>query len=433
MNLIVVHFHLRPGGIRRIIEQAIPHLVREFKAVRTVTLATGEAPSATWESHFRAQITGIKINLLIEPAFHYLAEQRARPAQITTQLRTAFKKILSAADSQNTLVWAHNPGIARNLLLAQELARACQQTKAPLIFHHHDWWFDNRWQRWQEIRQSGFSTLNQTAKTILPTARNIHHLAINQTDTTFLQRHFHQQAGWLPNLTERVATSSAVKQRQARQWLKSHTRIGHAPVWIVPSRLLRRKNIAEALLLTRWLRPEAWLITTGAASSADEIHYAQKLATAAQAHQWPLELSVLQGGEQKKPGVSDLLAVSEAVLLTSIQEGFGLPYLEAATAQRPLIARAIPNISLDLNEFGFRFPQYYEEILIHPGLFNWQAEVKRQRKLFRHWLAQLPLKCQSWVERPTLLLQNHPPGPAPFSRLTLSASSVAVRMRLQAK
>ncbi|OYV85625.1 MAG: hypothetical protein B7Z73_13210, partial [Planctomycetia bacterium 21-64-5] len=30
-----------------------------------------------------------------------------------------------------------------------------------------------------------------------------------------------------------------------------------APVWLMPCRLLRRKNLAEALLLARWLRPEA--------------------------------------------------------------------------------------------------------------------------------------------------------------------------------
>ena len=103
-------------------------------------------------------------------------------------------------------------------------------------------------------------------------------------------------------------------------------------MWLLPCRLLRRKNIAEALLLTRWLRPEAWLVTTGGVSSAEEQAYADGLAAAAQTHGWRLRLGILHGDESQKPSVPELLAASEAVLLTSLQEGFGLPYLEAAAA-----------------------------------------------------------------------------------------------------
>ena len=58
---------------------------------------------------------------------------------------------------------AHNLGIARNLVLTGELARACEQRGIRLMAHHHDWWFDNRWQRWPEMRCSGFRSLAQVA------------------------------------------------------------------------------------------------------------------------------------------------------------------------------------------------------------------------------------------------------------------------------
>jgi glycosyltransferase involved in cell wall biosynthesis len=185
--------------------------------------------------------------------------------------------------------------------------------------------------------------------------------------------------------------------------------------------LLRRKNIAEALLLTRWLRPEAWLVSTGGVSSADEQAYAWKLKTAARRHHWPLQLGVLGGGEWKKPSVAELLAASECVLLTSIQEGFGLPYLEAAAAGRPLIARALPNIAPDLERFGFDFPQYYREVQVPPELFDWDAEVRRQKKVFRAWKHNLPPACRSLAVEPALLRRARTPGPVAFSRLTLTA------------
>jgi len=189
---------------------------------------------------------------------------------------------------------------------------------------------------------------------------------------------------------------------------------------LLPCRTLRRKNIAEALLLTRWLRPEAWLVVTGAASSAEEQPYFRALEQAAHKHHWPLRLGVLGGNESRKPSVPELLAVSEAVLLTSIQEGFGLPYLEAAAAQRPLIARRLPNIAPDLDQFGFRFLQNYDEILIAPELFDWSAERARQHRLFNEWRATLPAFARSRALQPPILAAKRPCA-VPFSRLTLAA------------
>ena len=54
--------------------------------------------------------------------------------------------------------------------------------------------------------------------------------------------------------------------------------------------------------------------------------YFDKLTSAARLHGWPFRPALLAGDETGKPTVEELLAASEAVLLTSIQEGFGLPF-----------------------------------------------------------------------------------------------------------
>src|SRR6185369_15625023 len=142
---------------------------------------------------------------------------------------------------------------------------------------------------------------------------------------------------------------------------------------------------------------------------------------AARAHHWRLRLGVLAGDETRKPTVPELLAASETVLLTSLQEGFGLPYLEAAAAKRPLIARSLPNIAPDLREFGFRFPQSYDELLVHADLFDWKAEYTRQQKLFSKWQRQLPRALRKFAGVPALLAATKPPQAVSFSRLTLTA------------
>jgi hypothetical protein len=103
-----------------------------------------------------------------------------------------------------------------------------------------------------------------------------------------------------------------------------------------------------------------------------------------------------------------------------LQEGFGLPFLEATAARRPLIARRLPNVAPDLRRFGFRFPQYYDDVLVDPRLFDWRAERDRQGQLFRAWRDALPRHCRQWIGQPALLAAREP-CPIAFSRLTLRA------------
>ena len=51
-----------------------------------------------------------------------------------------------------------------------------------------------------------------------------------------------------------------------------------------------------------WLRPEAWLVTTGGVSSAEEEAYARQLEAAAETAGWRLRLGLLAGNEPVDDG-----------------------------------------------------------------------------------------------------------------------------------
>lgn len=421
LRFVIVHHHYRPGGVRRVIELALPGLTAALRPrVTEIVLAGGEAPDAGWLAHVRREAGAVPVTCAIDAALGYVSEQRSGPAPAARRIRALLGRILNGMTPAGAVVWAHNLGLGRNLLLADALPAVCAAQGVPLVLHHHDWWFDNRWARWPEMRRSGFRTLAAVAGAILPAADGVRHAAINHADAGMLERHFGPGAGWLPNPAAPAARPPAARVRPARRWLRAT--LGDAgPVWLVPCRLLRRKNLAEALLLTRWLRPEAWLVTTGGVSSADERDYAAALARAARRHGWRLRLSVLAGGEADKPAVDELLAASEAVLLTSLQEGFGLPNLEAAAAGRPLIARTLPNVAPDLALFGFRFPHAYDEVYVAADLFDARAERQRQAQRWRAWRTGLPAQCRALAGRPALLADRSLPATVPFSRLTLTA------------
>ncbi len=420
MRLIVFHSHYRPGGVRRIIELALPALVGECRPdVTSVVLAGGEAPPAAWIAALRRRLPGVNLTFATEAAAGYVSEIGGNwtAGQVKTAVVAWVEAVMEEASGADTVVWAHNLGLGRNLTASRAWVDACGRRGVRLVAHHHDWWFDNRWQRWPELRRTGGRSLAAVARTIFSTAAHVRHATINRADQRVLAGELGRRAGWLPNLAVAGAAPAKAVVGAARAWLDGLLG-GRAPVWLVPCRMLRRKNFAEALLVTRWLRPEAWLVTTGGVSSADEQPYATALRAAATRHGWRVKFGVLAGAEDAKPTVAALLAASEAVLLTSLQEGFGLPNLEAAAAERPLLVRTLPNIAPDLAEFGFRFPQAYDEGWIERGLFDARAETKRQETRWRAWRAGLPRACRAWATRPPWWDAK---GPVAFSRLTLTA------------
>ena len=416
-NLVVVHYHLRPGGVRRIIELALPHIT-SAASVQSITLACGEMPDSAWREDLERALRGTQLRFLCEPSFRYLSEQRSPPEVIRGRIRSALEGLTEKVPPAETLIWAQNLGLARNLILSDELAAFSARHGLPLLSHHHDLWFENRWARWSEMRAYGFRSLSAVARASFAAGARVCHVTINRLDNAVLSKHLGSRARCLPNLAQRSRTPSPARIRTARDWLKSQ--LGDdAPVWIFPTRFLRRKNLAEAVLLTRWLRPEGWFVTTAGVSSREERSYARRLEAASRTNKWRVRFRLLAEADGSAPAISDLATASEAMMLTSAQEGFGLPYLEAAALGKPLIARHLPNVIPDLLDLGFSFPHLYEEILIASSLLDLKSERVRQQKLWRDWKSAMPSICRRLAGRPSLLdLLNG--EPIPFSRLTLS-------------
>jgi glycosyl transferase family 1 len=418
-NLVVVHYHLRPGGVRRIIELALPHIARATpNSLAAIVLATGEKPEHDWREILTRNLPGTPVHFFWEPAFRYLSEQRSSPEVIRGKVRSALEKLAETFSPAETLFWAQNLALARNLILSDEIAKFSARSGLALLSHHHDLWFENRWARWTEMRTCGFRSLAAVARASFAANARVCHVTINKLDYAVLSKHLGSEAKCLPNLSERGGRPSRTRVRTAGDWLKSH--LGDdCPVWIFPTRFLRRKNLAEAVLLTRWLRPEGWFVTTAGVSSREEQHYAQRLENMALRGKWKARFRVLDSNNSAPP-IEDVVMASEVMLLTSAQEGFGLPYLEAAAFEKPLIARHLPNVVPDLLELGFLFPHLYEEILIAPDLLDLKSERTRQQRLWQEWKAAMPSLCRRLAKRPVLLTLP-PSAPVPFSRLTLTA------------
>jgi glycosyltransferase involved in cell wall biosynthesis len=414
-QLIVAHYHLRPGGVRRVIETALPRLA-DGGRMRRVVFAVGESPNPEWLERVRLSLPGTELEIRVHPEFLYWSEHHPDGAKLLQNLDALCLRLLEEFGGAECILWAHNLGLGRNIPLSKAWAGATRKTGATMISHHHDFFFDNRWNLWPEMRASGTATLAEAAQAVFPTAGRISHVAINRADHQCLAAGLGSRAVWIPNAVT-PARHSLAQEKTTLDWLSSRTGFD-GPFWLLPCRLLRRKNIAESVLLARWLRPEARVVTTGAPTSREELRYAEALRESADRDHWNLDLSIL-AGISNHPPVSALIAKAEVVLLTSLMEGFGLPYLEAAEGNRPLLARSLPNVMPDLVSMGLRAPLVYDEVLVPPDLFNANKESSTQLSLWNEWRSALPDEARELCEEPVFL--SHSGAAVPFSRLSYAA------------
>ena len=410
-HLCVAHYHWRPGGVRRVVELTLPEIVRAAgPGLKKATLLAGGSP------HERPQLSQLGIDTIFvhEPACDYFSTQSETPAAIATKIRAVLHQAMPEADASKTLIWFQNPALARNALLCREIAEFSRQRGASLILHHHDFWCAGRWARWEELKRCGCESLSEAADCLFADQTRSVHVGINWPDFQTLDRSLSGRAFHLTNPVApplRMDEKSLIK---ARAWLADELKTD-GPLWIYPTRFLRRKNILEAILIARWMRPEATLATTSGQFSSDEASYADDIKQAAKKNAWKVHFGLLDN--PGAPSVAEILGIAEAAVHTSVQEGFGMGFVEAAAAGTPLIARAIPDVMPDLHMLGFEFPNLYRDIFIAPELFDIPTEAQHQANLFHEAKLALPPTFQEIFPSPPTLGDDA----IPFSRLSRRA------------
>jgi glycosyltransferase involved in cell wall biosynthesis len=408
MKLIVVHYHWRMGGVRRVVEAGLPALVRNGSlGIDGVILASGQAASARWQRKLRSAVgDAVPVRFVVEPALGYASEWGGGIERLPHEVTAAAARVLDGAGGE-ALVLLENPAVGRNLLVAGAFARACESAGGWLLCHHHDYFFDARWARWPEIEACGFATAGEAMAAAFPSGQRVSHFAVSARRAAVLHPGPGRPdvPGFCPNP---VVIEDAAP---ATEWLRN--RLGtDAPVWLLPCRLLRRKNVIEAVLLGRLFNAEAVLVTTGGVSSPAEEPYAAALARAATECCWPLHLSVLANAGESAPTVASLMRASEMVVLPSLFEGFGLPLYEAAALGVPALGRRDA-----LSGGWLESVETYFELWVDRAMLDWPAELARQHRLFRAWRERLPRDVAAAVRDPWWW---HPDAPVPFSRLTVT-------------
>jgi len=156
-------------------------------------------------------------------------------------------------------------------------------------------------------------------------------------------------------------------------------------ILLYPVRVIRRKNIEEAILVCTLLsrlkgKKYRLIVTMKYDKIKEDKDYRLKLEEVSKRKGFRCVLGGINEkynffGEAKNPlvrsdyGLKHLFGVADAIITTSTFEGFGFCFLEAFLADKPLIGRALKENVKDFEENGIDFSNLYSELIFNGSDF----------------------------------------------------------------
>ncbi|MFO8043234.1 MAG: hypothetical protein R6U25_08540 [Alkalispirochaeta sp.] len=399
MHVIIFHYHLLPGGVTGVIEHMSRALQLHSAAVDEIEIVTGS------RENLERLTDGPPVTVI--PEIGYMSRQRLAeyaPAppdsesehqhesgpvgQISESQVAAGAQVLSQRISQelqgrwdaDSVWWVHNYHLGKNPAFTRallEIARAHPEQR--IILHIHDFPECGRYANVRYLRQSGVEDL-------YPDLPNLTYVTINSRDRTLLQNAGVRNVHYLPNPVPAVANpprpgqSPDVRKRLADHFDTEFARFRRDDLFLLyPVRTIRRKNVFEAALIAMGLSQPASLVVTLPGVSQAEKQYSQMVQHAFQdgtiAGLWGI------GTRLDEVGLTfeDIQRTADAIVSTSVQEGFGYQFIDPLLQGTPLVARRLPVLQ-DVEDLYQSWPHaFYESIRVpnsSPSLSGPQALLR---------------------------------------------------------
>ncbi|TWT93382.1 Phosphoglycolate phosphatase [Botrimarina colliarenosi] len=376
MQLAILHHHLNRGGVTSVIVNQLRALAtlpaaerpeRPERPERVVVLYDGQRDG--WPE---TSPEGFPIELVIEPALAYdRAAAAADPAGLAATLAARLAENGLTADT--TLLQVHNHALGKNVSLPGALRRLADGGWRMLL-QVHDFAEDNRPDNYRHLQVSlSESDPDRLGGLLYPQAPGVHYATLTERDAD-LFRAAGVAAERLHTLPNPVSEFSGMPPREeARSRVLPALGLPKdAQLVVYPVRGIRRKNLGEMLLLSA-LAPEGtyFAVTLRPKNPAEAASFDRwrRLADSLD-----LPCCFDTGGPKEQGGYGcdflETLAAADAIVTTSVAEGFGMVFLEAWLAGKPLIGRDLPEITREFKAAGMRFRSLWAELRAAESLEN---------------------------------------------------------------
>lgn len=322
MRIAIVHYHFSPGGVTSVIRSASHSLTTA--SIPHVILCGSSPPE--------------DLPIRIIGDLQYLKSTRRSAASLLAELRMAAEDAIGGTPD----VWHfHNHSLGKNILFP-EIVHLLAEAGDRIILHLHDLAEDGRPQNFPLIADQAH---------LYPVSPRITYAFINKRDREqFIHAGLPEgNAVILPNLIPLENPSRSP---------------GGRPLVLYPSRAIRRKNIGELLLLSILAPQGSRFAITRAPEDPAAFAIHEDWRGFADEHRLPVDFNVVGRIPPEADGDASYdswINAATHFVTTSVAEGFGLLFTEAAARGKPLVGRDLPTNPRPDHR------QLYQRILIPSG------------------------------------------------------------------
>jgi hypothetical protein len=345
MRLVVLHYHLLPGGVTDVIRDSTRALLAHRNDISEILLICGREENAAAV----ATAIGPSARFEVWPEVGYA--ETSESAQAARDRASSIRDRLQGELSADDVLWVHNYHIGKNAgltLATAELGQIWTGAQNPLlVLHLHDFPEDGR-----------FGNLAYLRRTIggvpYPLAAKVRYAVINTRDLAVLGSAGvpRTRLSYLPNpiAGDRETRPEPIETHKQYDRLvmglaafaREHGATFHpdGPIVLYPVRAIRRKNIIEIATIVRMM--EGWnLVVTLPGTSAQETAYSELVAYAFSDRRVHGCFGIGQNEHRYGFTFPELFGSADLIASSSVQEGFGLAFLNTLRARRPLFARKL--------------------------------------------------------------------------------------------
>ncbi len=366
MQLIILHYHLNRGGVTSVIENHLRSLARlppKQTPSRVSIIYGGRA--AAWNSQLAEQLP-FECELCDVPELEYDHLQAT-----SGNLYDALQLILQSFDREDTILHLHNHSLGKNGAVPSVVSRLAEEGWRFLL-QIHDFAEDLRPDNYQHmVREAG--SAERLHRHLYPQATQIHYAALNRRDQQILSQAnvSNDRLHLLPNPVRGPQLQPDQSQVLSfRRQLAHDLNFSEGNQFVLyPVRPIRRKNLGELLLWSLLAEGATFALTLAPLNPQEHAAY-QRWVDLAEELQLPI---VFEAASKTTLPFEQIYSAAQAIITTSVAEGFGLVYLEATLAGQPLVGRKLTGVCSDFEAAGMKFPALAEEMTIPANQIDLEA------------------------------------------------------------
>ena len=424
LNYGMLHYHCRPGGVRTVMENSAISLFKHSKYKKINMSFIGDILThKKWVGTFDVSghsVVNIDINEL-----NYSFRSYKSKSSLLKDAKKIRDKIIEAIPIKDCsfenpyYLHTHNMNLGKSPVVSAAiylLAEWAVNKPIVIILQVHDLAENGRYGLLKNLQMcTGKFDKYFAAKIMYPNKKSIIYATINQGDMDNLLeigldkervfllpnsidvKQFEQKP--LDQMSAKEIKKLGLKKINFSDKLKSRIEEyskkhgfkfdKNKKIILSPLKCIRRKNILESILLLELLQGEYQLVVTLDASSGEDKKYSNKVKKFVKKNKLnviigpgqeivaPVSERVIENGDVKFFNMDDMFEISEAVLTTSLVEGFGFVYHEAWLTNKFVFGRKIPYVTNAYEENGMDLEHMYIKLNINP---KWVNMVRVRRK-----------------------------------------------------